>query len=409
MESFIYDTVLKDKIPIAICGLCIDGYAEEITAALRSVEQLNFGSYKSAFTIDYRLENILKNVLNPYEGKIVCIGASVGVRNAECMTGGILGNLSEETLSSEKGIVERNGLTLGTMPGFMAFAAEKADEKIKSAFFAAEGRDGIKNFYNTLTDSGEEFILISDGSGKGAFGAVAVRGNIITLEETICKAEQPEDFFGLKKIGIMGGTFDPIHNGHLIAAEAVRQELELDKIIFIPNGRTTYKNEGTTAGEKRFRMICAAVRSNEYFCASPIEISRKGISYTVDTVEQIREKCDADAEIFFIMGADVLKDVTYWKGFEKLAKMCGFVGVTRPGYNGGNGVVKMKEKGATVYFTEAPAMDISSSGIRRNVRERKIIKYLMPEENENFIKLHRLYTDKNERQNGIDSILGKLI
>lgn len=408
MKSFIFDTFFSDGAPVAVCGLCSDN-SEKIAEELKKLKEIDFGRYKSGFTIDYRLEEILRKVLKPYKNDIICVGASVGIKDADCVTGGVLGGLSGKTLSSENTAAEENGIVIATRPGAMAFAAEKAGEDTIKAFFKAGDKESFTDFYNTLMDNGDEFILISDGSGNGAFGAVAVRGNIITLEETVCKEEQPEFFYGLKRIGIIGGTFDPVHNGHLIAAETVRQELHLDKIIFMPNGQTTYKRGETTEGEKRFRMTCLAVRSNSGFCVSSLEIDRKGTSYTVDTIEEIKKRCDSDAEIYFIMGADVLDDITCWKGFDRMANMCRFAAVTRPGYSGGAGADKMRSRGASVCFVEAPAMDISSSAIRNNVRKGKSVKYLMPEETEKFMRLHRLYTNKKETPDGIDSILKKLI
>lgn len=406
METFIFDTSMRDNVPVAVCGICANGYGPAVKDTLGKLRGMEFGSYKSGYTIDYRLAELIKGLLMPMEDKIRLVGATAGIKNAECVTGGILGTLADGFESAEEGIIRRDGYMVGTRPGFCAFAAETADRSIAETFEKAAGTEGVLDLYETLTDVGCEFIMISDGSGERACGAAAVKGEIVFLSETDKRAAEQRDFFGLKRIGIMGGTFDPVHNGHLIAAEAVREALGLEKVIFVPTGNTAYKSGRTSSGAHRYKMTCLAAGTNKYFCVSSIETEKEGIAYTVDTVKELREKCDKDAELYFIIGADVLEDITGWKDFDRLAAMCRFAAVTRPGYNGCGfmAVGKLREHGADVCFIEAPALDISSSNIRKAVREGRSVKYLMPESVERFMRLHRLYTDR-EQKNIIDTIL----
>ena len=189
----------------------------------------------------------------------------------------------------------------------------------------------------------------------------------------------------------MGGTFDPIHNGHLIAAETARDRLGLDKVVFIPTGRTPYKKHGVTDGFRRYVMTCLAAGSNESFCVSSVEIDKRGFSYTADTVEEIRKRCDKDAKLYFITGADVLEDIAGWKNFDALSKICSFAAVTRPGYEAGEAVDRLLKRGVDIILVEGPALDISSSNIRQNTAEGRSVKYLMPEAVEKYICLHGLY------------------
>lgn len=407
MEAFIFDTAMRDNVPVAVCGICHDGCKQAVNDALGRLRDLEFGSYRSGYTVDYRLAELIRDIFMPMGDKIFLVGATVGVRNAECSTGGILGSLKDGFESAEEGISYKDGYMFGARPGFFAFAAETAGRSIEEAFEKAVSKEDFLDLYGKLTDEGCEFIMVADGSGEKAIGAAAVKGDIVFLSETMKKASERREFFGLKKVGIMGGTFDPVHNGHLIAAEAVRESLGLEKVIFVPTGNTVYKSGRTSSGEHRYKMTCLAVETNEYFCVSSIEIEREGIAYTVDTVAKLRERCDRDAELYFIIGADVLEYITGWKDFDKLASMCRFAAVTRPGYNGHGfmAVGKLREHGADVCFIEAPALDISSSNIRRAVREGRSVKYLMPESAESFMRLHRLYTDREQRNEVIDTIL----
>lgn len=196
-------------------------------------------------------------------------------------------------------------------------------------------------------------------------------------------------------IGIMGGTFDPPHFGHLLAAEWARFEFGLDKVIFVPAASPPHKNNRRiTSAEHRYRMVQIAISDNPFFDISPVEIEREGKSYTVDTIAYFKEAY-AGVDFYFIMGADSLLTLETWKNTELLVTMCNFIAVTRPGYTipadfwkNSRLAFSLKEK---LYLMEIPGMDISSSEIRGRVRKNKPIKYLLPRELEEYINDHKLY------------------
>lgn len=218
-----------------------------------------------------------------------------------------------------------------------------------------------------------------------------------------------------KKIAIMGGTFDPIHFGHLVAAEAVRDELEIEKVIFVPSGRPPHKkNSKVSHNEHRYLMTVLATVSNPYFDVSRIELDRPGTTYTIDTIEEIREYCSKDTEIFFITGADAISEIFTWKNAEALLEMCSFVAVTRPGYKKvklRKMVSDIKEKlNNRLYFLEVPALAISSSQIRDRVKTDNTIKYLVPEAVEDYIKKFSLYkADEVANTEQINNKLQKIL
>ena len=132
----------------------------------------------------------------------------------------------------------------------------------------------------------------------------------------------------------MGGTFDPIHYGHLATAEAVRYRFKVDKVIFMPTGNPAHKSDRyVTHHEHRYLMTVLATMRNENFDVSRIEIERPGITYTIDTIQTLKKMCPPDARLYFITGADALHQIFTWKEPEKLLKMCDFVAVTRSGYD----------------------------------------------------------------------------
>lgn len=199
-----------------------------------------------------------------------------------------------------------------------------------------------------------------------------------------------------KRIAVMGGSFNPIHNGHLVAAEAVRQELNIERVIFIPTGNSPHKESDPMYNEHRYLMTVLATVTNPDFEVSRTEIDRTGKSYTIDTIRELRHKCSSGCEIYFITGADAIAEILTWKNPEELLSMCKFVAVTRPGYD------KTKLKGTidnlnanykgNIEFLEIPALSISSTDIRNRVTAGKTIKYLVPESVENYILKFGLYS-----------------
>lgn len=200
----------------------------------------------------------------------------------------------------------------------------------------------------------------------------------------------------IKKLAIMGGTFDPIHIGHLVTAEEVRAEFNVDEVLFVPTGHPPHKsNINMTTCEHRYLMTVLATAANPYFQVSRLEIEREGVTYTIDTIKELKRIYGDEVQLFFITGADAVHKILEWKESADLLQLCDFVAVTRPGYNKKEllkQVETLKTKYASnIHFLEVPALAISSSDIRKRLSETKPIKYLVPQEVENYIKKHELY------------------
>lgn len=186
------------------------------------------------------------------------------------------------------------------------------------------------------------------------------------------------------KIGILGGTFNPIHIGHLILAEEAREKLKLANIIFVPAYLPPHKNNSDIASAgHRYKMIKAAIRPNKFFSVSDIEIKRTGLSYTIDTIREFKELYPKD-ELYFITGSDLLKYLDEWKDLGEIIKIVKFAVATRPGYP----LEKIPSYISTVAIR---AVDISAFEVRKCVKEKKSFRYLVPESVFNYINKNRLY------------------
>lgn len=214
-----------------------------------------------------------------------------------------------------------------------------------------------------------------------------------------------EEIKKCKSFAIMGGTFDPIHYGHLVTAAAVKHKFNVDKILFIPTGRPAHKdNSKVVDNEIRYKMTCMAVESNPDFLVSRMEIDRPGKTYSVDTVRQLKEICGKDVRFYFITGADAILDIFTWRNPEELMSLCEFIAVTRPGYAKKemiDGIVNIVERyGSKIYYLEVPALDISSSDIRYRIRTGMPVKYLLPECVEEYIYSNKLYFEDKPVKEG---------
>ncbi len=194
-----------------------------------------------------------------------------------------------------------------------------------------------------------------------------------------------------RRIGIMGGTFDPIHFGHLVTAEAARYRFDLEQVIFVPSGRPPHKLERQlTAPSERLLMTLLATINNPDFIVSDWEVEREQVSYTYDTMLAFRQRFGDEAELFFITGADAVLEIMHWRKINELAELCSFIAATRPGYNFDDFKVP-DQLAAKLCFMEVPALAISSSNIRSRVVKGEPIKYLLPEAVEKYIMKHGLY------------------
>ena len=194
----------------------------------------------------------------------------------------------------------------------------------------------------------------------------------------------------------MGGTFDPIHFGHLVTAEEALVQFNLDRVIFMPTGRPAAKEDVVvSAAEHRYLMTVLATAANPDFDVSRMEVDRPGLTYTVDTLEAMRAEHGAAAELFFITGADAVWEIVTWKDAERVADLATFIAATRPGYDLSEArEARVAEAtGFKIEYIEVPALAISSTDLRRRVAQRRPIRYLAPEPVVAYIVKHGLYRE----------------
>lgn len=198
------------------------------------------------------------------------------------------------------------------------------------------------------------------------------------------------------RLGVMGGTFDPIHHGHLVAASEVAAEFKLDEVIFVPTGMP-WQKANVTDTEDRYLMTVIATASNPRFNVSRVDIDRDGPTYTVDTLKDIQKEYP-DAELFFISGADAITQILTWKDVDKIWELAHFVAVTRPGYK--MELPASAPEGA-ITVIEIPALAISSTDIRQRAINKEPVWYLVPDGVVQYINKHDVYTnDASKGANG---------
>ncbi len=189
----------------------------------------------------------------------------------------------------------------------------------------------------------------------------------------------------MKRVGIFGGTFNPIHNGHLALAQAAYEALRLDGVIFIPsNIPVNARKNNIIEGAVRYELVKRAVALYPHFKASAVEVRREGRSYSIDTVEQLRQKHPGIDRFYFLIGSDNIPGLKDWKRIEDLTKLVTFVCVNRPGCP----LVKSKIDYRVV---EMPDIDIASSTIRQRIKAGKEVRYMLPEKVYKYIEKHQIY------------------
>ena len=198
------------------------------------------------------------------------------------------------------------------------------------------------------------------------------------------------------RIGIMGGTFDPVHYGHLVTAEGARCEYELDHVLFLPSGKPPHKSmQNVSNAEHRYMMTVLAILTNPHFEVSRLDIDREGISYTIDALRSLQKFYGLDTELFFITGADAIFEIADWKDSDEYMTIAHFIAAARPGFC----LEELPQAtqdwvgqhGDRFHVLKVPAMAISSTEIRDRVKKGISIRYLVPEPVEHYIKRHNLY------------------
>lgn len=194
-----------------------------------------------------------------------------------------------------------------------------------------------------------------------------------------------------RRLGVMGGTFDPIHYGHLVTAEEALVQLALDEVIFVPTGQPWMKEQrDVSPAEDRYLMTVIATASNPRFSVSRIEIDREGPTYTVDTLRALAAQ-NPDAELYFITGADAMLEIFDWKDPDEVLSHAHFIMATRPGYDLARFEATASTGHPNVTVMNIPALAISSTDVRERVREGRPIRYLVPEGVKSFIEKAGLY------------------
>ncbi len=204
---------------------------------------------------------------------------------------------------------------------------------------------------------------------------------------------------GIRRVGIMGGTFDPIHFGHLLAAQEALWRLDLEEVIFVPTGNSYQKSyRNVTPAEERYMMTFLATLDNPKFSVSRIEIEREDPSHTIDTLREMRYwYAGENMEFFFITGIDALMTMNTWAEYEKIPELCTIVAANRPGYDyEGSGLENLSEKvREKVLRLEIPLLSISSTEIRERVASGKNLRYLLPHPVEQYIYKRGLYQQRD--------------
>ena len=206
------------------------------------------------------------------------------------------------------------------------------------------------------------------------------------------------------KVGVFGGTFDPIHLGHLVIAQEVLDRKAADEVVFVPAGLPWLKTDRSVTGaEHRLAMVEGAVAANLDFRVDDMEVKRTGPTYTVDTLEEMRRSYRAGDELVLIMGTDALSEIGRWRRPARLVELATIIAVDRPPgppLDAATAAAIGPGAEGRVATLEAPSLDISGTDIRRRVAERRSIRYLVPESVERYIARHRLYLDTEDTRDG---------
>jgi nicotinate-nucleotide adenylyltransferase len=204
------------------------------------------------------------------------------------------------------------------------------------------------------------------------------------------RPHEPEDRH--YRLGVMGGTFDPIHHGHLVAASEVAARFQLDEVVFVPTGQPWQKSHRKVSGaEDRYLMTVIATASNPRFTVSRVDIDRPGMTYTVDTLKDLRAERGDDVDLFFITGADAIAQILTWRSSEELFELAHFVGCTRPGVEWDSLAISQLPR-ERITLMEVPALAISSTSCRGRVVEQEPIWYLVPDGIVQYIAKRGLYS-----------------
>ncbi len=200
------------------------------------------------------------------------------------------------------------------------------------------------------------------------------------------------------RLGIMGGTFDPIHYGHLVAAEMARTEFLLEKVIFIPTGTPPHKDRNVTSASLRYEMVKRSITDNPFFDISDYEITKEGPSYTVETLRYLRKEY-SNHELYFITGTDALKEILFWREAEEILTLTQFIGASRPGFDASDFLNTIQQNHpeirGKIHGFEVPALAISSTDIRQRIENGQSVRYLLPEPVRLFIEELKLYHERS--------------
>jgi nicotinate-nucleotide adenylyltransferase len=200
----------------------------------------------------------------------------------------------------------------------------------------------------------------------------------------------------VRRLGIFGGTFDPVHCGHLICAEQLREAIDLDLVLFVPSSSPPHKYERPEASAAhRLEMVKLAIAGSDRFATSDIEVVKGGVSYTVDTVRHIRDVYGEGVQLWLLMGMDAYLDIPTWKEPETIAAECSFGVATRPGYSKD---LDPRLPKAKTRFVDITLVEISSTDIRRRLSRGKSIKHLVPDGVERYIRQHGPYPSASKGQ-----------